>query len=279
MELSLPNQKEAKERDLMIKIDEFIKHLRYKQSSKHTIKAYKIALNNLESFCNDNEFKEIDMEVLLDYFDYLLEHYENQRTINYKITLINRYFTWCNQKELQLKRISIQDDFYRPSINKKQYRRLLKTNDDPELDAFMLIAGHSALRIDGIMSLTRKDLYADMMKIYTKKKVIEFSLSMKILKKLRKQFKHLNNDDKLFPKSKDAMRKKLKALAVKARVTKELVYPHTFRHYFAKEYINNGGDITRLMQLMGHSDIRTTQRYTKMSKDERKKEFRQIDNT
>lgn len=37
--------------------------------------------------------------------------------------------------------------------------------------------------------------------------------------------------------------------------------PHTLRHYFAKTSIKNGQDIFTLSKLLGHSNIKVTQRY------------------
>ncbi len=47
---------------------------------------------------------------------------------------------------------------------------------------------------------------------------------------------------------------------------KKDVHPHTFRHSFAVHYIDNGGSILRLKELMGHSDISTTLHYLKFCK-------------
>ena len=38
---------------------------------------------------------------------------------------------------------------------------------------------------------------------------------------------------------------------------------HTFRHTFARIYLEQGGDIYKLSLLMGHSDIDVTQEYLK----------------
>jgi site-specific recombinase XerD len=42
---------------------------------------------------------------------------------------------------------------------------------------------------------------------------------------------------------------------------RKAVHPHTLRHTFAVHYLNNGGSIVRLQQILGHSDIGSTLLY------------------
>jgi integron integrase len=58
-----------------------------------------------------------------------------------------------------------------------------------------------------------------------------------------------------------AFRKKLREATLKCNITK-CVKPHTFRHTFATQLIQNGTDIRTVQELLDHTDLRTTEIYT-----------------
>jgi integrase/recombinase XerD len=107
-------------------------------------------------------------------------------------------------------------------------------------------------------------------------------------KRIGKHLKiHLNETAKLYYnrlKSQDftnytdqEMNRSLKRIAALAGINKPITF-HVARHTFATQFISNGGDVTVLQQLMGHSDLRATMIYVHMAKNAAKEQIMKMDN-
>lgn len=109
-----------------------------------------------------------------------------------------------------------------------------------------------------------------------------FILSTNLVGDLKKHVSNKNEADYVFSGRKEQMTarnvQKIVYLATKKAGINKPVHVHTLRHSFATHLLESGEDIRKIQELLGHSNLNTTQIYTHVSTEELKKIKNPLDN-
>lgn len=198
------------------------------------------------------------------------------------------FFNWCFREELIEKNPVTRLEFpkvskkIRPAFSDEQAQAIIDSLDLSTEQGFrdyiiLILLMDTGLRRSEVASLRVDDVQPDYILVHGKgdkqRRVgISPELSTLLWKYVHK-FRHPRNADepilflatgrgnagKLFGRGgMDALMKRLKKVT---GIDDVRLSAHTFRHTFAKMYLQEGGDIFSLSRELGHSDIRTTQRY------------------
>lgn len=74
-------------------IDEFVKDLKFKRASEHTLKAYKFVLKSFLSTCSKDTVEEITSEDVLKWIDVYCEE-KSIRTLMHRLTVLSCFFNF-----------------------------------------------------------------------------------------------------------------------------------------------------------------------------------------
>lgn len=91
-----------------------------------------------------------------------------------------------------------------------------------------------------------------------------------LVKNIETNYLFLNNHGKML--TRQGVFKMIKEECLKKGITKN-ISPHTLRHTFATHLLENGADLRVIQELLGHSDIQTTQIYTHITNETLHKEY------
>lgn len=254
--------------------DEFLKYLTLSNLSQNTIYCY---LHSIRQFFN--MFKHLNKQNLLSYKGFLIEKYKPQ-TVNAHLLAINKYLSFVGENEWKLKQIKIQQKtFIENIISDADYRFFKsKLKQTGRLKWYFIIRFLTATgaRISELLQIKVEHLQAGYMDIYGKgskmrRIYIPKTLTSETLKWLSETNTHsgylfLNHNGNKLTARGVAMQ--LKTFAKKFGMNPAIIFPHSFRHLFAKNFLSKYNDIALLADLLGHESIQTTRIYLRKTSNE-----------
>ena len=157
----------------------------------------------------------------------------------------------------------------------EQVKKIIQSTNNEKHKTMLMLAYATGLRLQEIINLKIKDINSARMVINVirakGKKDRQAILSEKLLVQLRKYFKLYRPKEWLFEgqAGKQYGYRSLQLVFQQAKERNGIQIPggiHTMRHSFATHLLENGTDIRLIQELLGHNSIKTTIRYTHVSK-------------
>ena len=278
-------------------INEFCTYLLIdKNYSKNTIDAYRNDLEMFNKFVNKS-INSIDDNDIKSYLKYLKDNKHNERSIArntsslrsfYKFLIINKHVKTNPMENITSIKLSkkLPDVLTIDEINKILDIKITD-NYSVRNKAMLELIYAAGLRVSELINLKTYDIdtlenIVRTMGKGNKERIIPIgeyatnalnsylSIRYTFLKKEINDYLFLNNHGKKM--TRQGFFKIIKKLAQDNNIKKD-ISPHTLRHSFATHMINNGADLRTIQELLGHSDISTTQIYTHVSTEKLKQEF------
>ena len=141
----------------------------------------------------------------------------------------------------------------------------------------------TGLRVSEIKYVTCDAVQSRQAVVNCKGKIRQIFLPKKLCKMLKKYIKKQGiKSGSVFvskygrPLDRSNIWKMLKDLCETAGVSKDKVFPHNFRHLFARTFYSLQKDIVRLADILGHSSVETTRIYTMESGTEHIKQLQKL---
>ena len=230
--------------------------------------------------------EQIETDDIKQYIAHLMTKKLKPSSINLTICALRFYYQEVLEKDLKKIKAPKQETRLPTVLTKDEINKLLLTTKNRKHKLLVELLYSAGLRVSEAVSLKLDDLSLNekigIVRQGKGNKDRLFILSNKLIdhveryqkhrekKKIKSEFLFPSNKDKSKPISIRQAQKIIKILAKKARIKKK-IYCHALRSTFATHLLESGTDIRVIQELLGHSSISTTQRYTKVSKEQLKK--------
>ena len=266
-------------------INNFKIYLYEEERSDNTIEKY---MRDIRLFREWLQGKSIDKSVVIEYKKELCKRYAI-KSVNSMLSSINAFFIFMGWYDLKVKTLKIQRRIFADKskeLSKAEYERLLiaaKDKKNERLYYLMQTIASTGLRVSEIKYVTCEAVRQGQAVIDCKGKIRQIFLPKKLCQMLKGYIQSRNiKSGSVFitrsgkPLDRCAIWKMLKDLCETAGVNKDKVFPHNFRHLFARTFYSLQKDIVRLADILGHSSVETTRLYTMESGTEHIKQLQKL---
>lgn len=278
-------------------ITKYIDYLKYeKKLSLNTISSYSDDLNIFILSINNKDLLKIDTKEIQIFLE--KEYEKSSRTKAHYITVLNNFYDFLIKENIT--KTNPLANIKLPKIEKKlpdyltieEVNKLLDFTLNNAYDfrnkAMLELLYATGIRVSELINLRISDIdftndYIRIIGKGSKERIVPFNdISKKylilylndyrpiLLKRKTNEFLFINNLSNQI--SRQGFFKILKKICFKQGINKN-VSPHTLRHSFATHLLNNGADLRIIQELLGHSDLSTTQIYTEVLNEKLKKDY------
>lgn len=242
--------------------------------SKNTITSYLCAVRQFET-----RYKKLSRQNLKDYKIYLIETYKPQ-TINLRIRAMNCYLESIGKEGWKLSTVKVQQKpFLENVISEADYlyfKNCLKRDHEMYWYFVVRFLAATGARVSELVQIKCEHVRMGYLDLYSKggklrRIYIPAALQKETLKWMAENhresgFLFLNKYGELITAR--GIAAQLKHLGIRYGLNPTVIYPHSFRHRFAKSFLERYNDIAMLADLMGHSSIETTRIYLRKTSTE-----------
>ena len=269
------------------------------RSSINTVDAYTSDIKQFAEWVSRRSIDdpaEITRDVVRQFVAFLATNRRSKRTISRKVASLRKYFGWMIREHrievdptLGIKTPSDQGRLPRVLTN-EQLESLVSPAEDDQAppwrvardSAVIELLYGSGLRVAELCSLDvdsvdTKRLAVTVMGKGSKERRVPVSEPSLVALRSWAALRHeMVDDNTMVALFVNARGKRLTPRDVRriidARASSP-THPHALRHTFATHLLDNGADLRAVQELLGHSDVGTTQRYTHVSKERLKSAY------
>ena len=257
--------------ELEDKISGFKKHLIEQERSQYTIDKY---IHDTRIFLEFVNNRNINKELVIEFKSFLGERYATS-SANSMLAAVNKFLQFIGFTNLRVKPFKIQRVLFvseEKELCRDEYICLLEAAKRQKNERLMLIVETicaTGIRVSELKFITVESVSAGRAEIKCKGKFRTVFLPPKLCKLLKKYIRKqkitagavfITRNGKQLDRSN--IWRDMKKLCSLTSVSPQKVFPHNLRHLFARTYYSLEKDLSRLADILGHSNINTTRIYT-----------------